>query len=50
MSRQETPEEQRKDFTSTLIVSNFATPDFAVILSEARKSHLLLLCNQFIGR
>ncbi len=52
MSRQEIPEEQRRDFF--LFVDefqNFATPDFATILSEARKYHLnLTVANQFIGQ
>ena len=52
MSRVDTPEEDRRDFF--LFVDefqNFATPDFAVILSEARKYHLsLTVANQFIGQ
>jgi hypothetical protein len=52
MSRVDTPEEKRRDFF--LFVDefqNFATPDFAVILSEARKYHLsLTVANQFIGQ
>ena len=52
ISRQDTPEEQRID--SYLYVDefqNFATPDFAQILSEARKYHLnLIVANQFIAQ
>ncbi len=52
MSRQEMPEPERRDFY--LFVDefqNFATPDFATILSEARKYHLnLTVANQFIGQ
>ncbi|MCA9371805.1 type IV secretion system DNA-binding domain-containing protein [Candidatus Woesebacteria bacterium] len=52
MSRVDTPEEKRRDFF--LFVDefqNFATPDFAVILSEARKYRLsLTVANQFIGQ
>lgn len=52
MSRVDTPEADRRDFF--LFVDefqNFATPDFAVILSEARKYHLsLTVANQFIGQ
>ena len=52
MSRQEIPEPNRRDFF--LFVDefqNFATPDFATILSEARKYHLnLTVANQFIGQ
>lgn len=52
MSRQEMPEEQRRDFYLYVDeFQNFATPDFAVILSEARKYHLALtVANQFIGQ
>ncbi len=52
MSRQELPEEKRKDFYLYVDeFQNFATPDFAVILSEARKYHLALtVANQFIGQ
>ena len=52
MSRVDTPEEQRKDFFLYVDeFQNFATPDFAVILSEARKYHLsLTVANQFIGQ
>jgi len=52
MSRQDIPEEQRKDFYLYVDeFQNFATPDFAQILSEARKYHLnLTVANQFIGQ
>jgi hypothetical protein len=52
MSRQDTPEEQRRDFYFYVDeFQNFATPDFAVILSEARKYRLnLCVANQFIGQ
>jgi hypothetical protein len=52
MSRQEIPEDQRRDFYLYVDeFQNFATPDFAVILSEARKYHLgLTVANQFIGQ
>lgn len=52
MSRQEIPEEQRKDFYLYVDeFQNFATPDFAQILSEARKYRLnLIVANQFIGQ
>lgn len=52
MSRQEMPEEQRRDFFLYVDeFQNFATPDFATILSEARKYHLnLTVANQFIGQ
>jgi hypothetical protein len=52
MSRQDTPEDQRRDFYLYVDeFQNFATPDFAVILSEARKYHLgLIVANQFIGQ
>ncbi len=52
MSRQEIPEEQRRDFYLYVDeFQNFATPDFAVILSEARKYRLnLTVANQFIGQ
>ncbi len=52
MSRQEIPEEKRKDFFLYVDeFQNFATPDFATILSEARKYHLnLTVANQFIGQ
>jgi hypothetical protein len=52
MSRQDIPEDQRRDFFVYVDeFQNFATPDFAVILSEARKYHLALtVANQFIGQ
>lgn len=52
MSRQDMPEDQRKDFYLYVDeFQNFATPDFAQILSEARKYHLnLCVANQFIGQ
>ncbi|MBI2066197.1 type IV secretion system DNA-binding domain-containing protein [Candidatus Woesebacteria bacterium] len=52
MSRQDVPEEKRKDFYLYVDeFQNFATPDFAVILSEARKYRLgLCVANQFIGQ
>lgn len=52
MSRQDTPEEQRRDFYLYVDeFQNFATPDFAQILSEARKYRLnLTVANQFIGQ
>lgn len=52
MSRQEVTEEKRRDFYLYVDeFQNFATPDFAVILSEARKYHLALtVANQFIGQ
>ena len=52
MSRQEIPEDQRKDFYLYVDeFQNFATPDFAQILSEARKYRLnLIVANQFIGQ
>jgi DNA helicase HerA-like ATPase len=52
MSRQEIPEKERKDFFLYVDeFQNFATPDFATILSEARKYHLsLTVANQFIGQ
>jgi hypothetical protein len=52
MSRQEVPEEARRDFYLYVDeFQNFATPDFATILSEARKYHLALtVANQFIGQ
>jgi len=52
LSRQDTPENERKDFYLYVDeFQNFATPDFAVILSEARKYHLgLIVANQFIGQ
>ena len=52
MSRQDIPMEQRKDFFLYVDeFQNFATPDFAQILSEARKYRLnLIVANQFIGQ
>ncbi len=52
MSRQDTPEEDRKDFFLYVDeFQNFATPDFSVILSEARKYRLgLTVANQFVGQ
>lgn len=52
MSRQDVPEEKRRDFMLYVDeFQNFATPDFAQILSEARKYHLsLTVANQFIGQ
>ncbi|MCG2691248.1 type IV secretory system conjugative DNA transfer family protein [Microgenomates group bacterium] len=52
MSRQDIPEEQRKPFYLYVDeFQNFATPDFAQILSEARKFGLALtVANQFIGQ
>lgn len=52
MSRQDIPIEQRKDFFLYVDeFQNYATEDFAVILSEARKYRLnLIVANQFIGQ
>ena len=52
MSRAEIPESQRRDFFLYVDeFQNFATPDFATILSEARKYKLnLVVANQFIGQ
>ncbi len=52
MSRANVPENQRRDFFLYVDeFQNFATPDFAQILSEARKYHLSLnVANQFIGQ
>jgi len=52
MSRQDIPQDQRKDFFVYVDeFQNFATPDFAQILSEARKYRLnLIVANQFIGQ
>src|SRR3989304_19469 len=52
MSRADMPKEQRRDFFLYVDeFQNFATPDFAVILSEARKYRLgLCVANQFIGQ
>lgn len=52
MSRSDVPIEQRRDFYLYVDeFQNFATPDFAQILSEARKYRLnLTVANQFIGQ
>lgn len=52
MSRQDIPEADRRDFYLYVDeFQNFATQDFAVILSEARKYHLnLIVANQFISQ
>lgn len=52
MSRQDVPQDQRKDFFLYVDeFQNFATPDFAQILSEARKYRLnLIVANQFVGQ
>jgi len=52
MSRADVPEDQRRDFYLYVDeFQNFATPDFAQILSEARKYRLnLTVANQFIGQ
>ena len=52
MSRQSVAEEDRRDFYLYVDeFQNFATPDFAQILSEARKYKLnLIVANQFIGQ
>ena len=52
MSRQDVPESERRDFYLYVDeFQNFATPDFAQILSEARKYRLnLTVVNQFIGQ
>jgi len=52
MSRQDMPKDQRRDFFLYVDeFQNFATPDFAQILSEARKYKLnLVVANQFIGQ
>jgi len=52
MSRQDIPEDQRRSFYLYVDeFQNFATPDFAQILSEARKYRLnLCVANQFIGQ
>jgi hypothetical protein len=52
MSRQDVPEEKRRDFYLYVDeFQNFATPDFAQILSEARKYRLnVCVANQFIGQ
>lgn len=52
MSRSNVPEKDRRDFYLYVDeFQNFATPDFAVIMSEARKYRLgLCVANQFIGQ
>jgi hypothetical protein len=52
MSRVDIPQDQRREFYLYVDeFQNFATPDFAVILSEARKYKLALtVANQFIGQ
>ncbi|MBI5613489.1 type IV secretory system conjugative DNA transfer family protein [Candidatus Gottesmanbacteria bacterium] len=52
MSRQDMQESDRRDFYLYVDeFQNFATPDFAQILSEARKYRLnLIVANQFIGQ
>ncbi len=52
MSRQDVAQDKRKDFFLYVDeFQNFATPDFAVILSEARKYKLnLIVANQFTGQ
>jgi len=52
MSRQDTPEANRRDFYLYVDeFQNFATQDFAIILSEARKYHLnLTVANQFVSQ
>jgi hypothetical protein len=52
MSRQDIPMEQREDFFLYVDeFQNYATEDFATILSEARKYKLnLIVANQFIGQ
>jgi len=52
LSRSDVPEKDRKDFYLYVDeFQNFATPDFAQILSEARKFRLgLCVANQFIGQ
>ncbi len=52
MSRQDIPMKDRRDFFLYVDeFQNFATPDFAQILSEARKYRLsLIVANQFIGQ
>jgi hypothetical protein len=52
MSRADVPEKKRRDFYLYVDeFQNFATPDFAQILSEARKFRLnLTVANQFIGQ
>ena len=52
MSRQDMPIDARRDFFLYVDeFQNFATPDFAQILSEARKYRLnLIVANQFVGQ
>jgi hypothetical protein len=52
MSRQDIPMEQREDFFLYVDeFQNYATDDFAVILSEARKYRLnLVVANQYVGQ
>ncbi|MFH0864390.1 MAG: DUF87 domain-containing protein [Candidatus Gottesmanbacteria bacterium] len=52
MSRTDVAEEKRRDFFLYVDeFQNFATPDFATMLSEARKYHLsITVANQFIGQ
>ncbi len=52
MSRTDIAEEKRKNFYLYVDeFQNFATPDFATMLSEARKYHLAItVANQFIGQ
>ena len=52
MSRQDVPEEKRRDFYLYVDeFQNFATGDFSQILSEARKYRLnLCVANQFVGQ
>lgn len=52
MSRSDVPESQRPDFYMYVDeFQNFATPDFATILAEARKYHLnLTVANQFTSQ
>ncbi|MFZ5376347.1 MAG: type IV secretory system conjugative DNA transfer family protein [Patescibacteria group bacterium] len=52
MSRQDVPMDQREDFFLYVDeFQNYATEDFATILSEARKYRLnLIVANQFIGQ
>ena len=52
MSRQDMAKDLRRDFFLYVDeLQNFATPDFAQILSEARKYKLnLIVANQFIGQ
>ncbi|HQM15935.1 MAG TPA: type IV secretory system conjugative DNA transfer family protein, partial [Candidatus Woesebacteria bacterium] len=52
MSRADVPQEQRHDFFLYVDeFQNYATEDFAVILSEARKYKLnLVVANQYVGQ